>query len=105
MRWATRQHVLTSQARRHSLWHHWFAWYPVAVKVDDELDHWVWFERLEENGPFSKYGGEGRWRYRHPTARSDAQQYGDEAPRFDLGQCRSRKKNRERGHVYSIFVS
>jgi hypothetical protein len=53
MRWATRQHVLTSQARRHSLWHHWFAWYPVAVKVDDELDHWVWFERLEENGPLA----------------------------------------------------
>jgi hypothetical protein len=47
MRWATRQHVLTSKARRRSLWHHWFAWYPVVVKVDDELDHWVWFERLE----------------------------------------------------------
>jgi len=31
--------------------------------------------------------------------------YGDEAPRFDLGQCRSRNKTRERGHVYSIFVS
>jgi hypothetical protein len=68
MRWATRQHVLTSKAIRRSIWHHWFAWYPFVVKVDDELDHWVWFERLERKWHLSKYGGKGRWRYRHPMA-------------------------------------
>ena len=47
MRWATRQLVQMSQAQRHSLWHHWFAWYPVVVRAHDELEHWVWFERLE----------------------------------------------------------
>jgi hypothetical protein len=71
MRWATRQHVLTSRARRRSLWHHWFAWYPVVVNVDDELDHWVWFERPERKWSISKYGGRGRWRYRHPMAQSE----------------------------------
>jgi hypothetical protein len=82
MRWATRQYVLTSKARRRSLWHQWFAWYPVVVKVDDELDHWVWFERLERKWSISKYGGKGHWRYRHPMAhpeQSYAGQYG-EAP-------------------------
>jgi hypothetical protein len=68
MRWATRQHVLTSRARRHSLWHYWFAWYPVVVTVEDEFDHWVWFERLERKWQLSKYGGKGRWKYRHPVA-------------------------------------
>jgi hypothetical protein len=56
-----RQYVLTSKARRRSLWHQWFAWYPVVVKVDDELDHWVWFERLERKWSISKYGGKGHW--------------------------------------------
>jgi hypothetical protein len=54
----------------------------VVVKVDDELDHWVWFERLERKWSISKYGGKGHWRYRHPMAhpeQSYAGQYG-EAP-------------------------
>ena len=50
MRWATRQHVLTSRAKRRSLWQRWFAWYPVVVSVEEEFDHWVWFEHLEKNG-------------------------------------------------------
>ena len=47
---ATRQHVLTSRAKRRSLWQRWFAWYPVVVSVEEEFDHWVWFEHLEKNG-------------------------------------------------------
>ena len=83
MRWATRQHVLTSKARKRSLWHHWFAWYPVVMTVDDELDHWVWFERLERKWSIGKYGDQkGHWRYRHSMAhpeQSCADQFG-EAP-------------------------
>ena len=85
MRWATRQHVLTSQAQRHSLWHHWFAWYPVVVKVDDELDNWVWFEHLERKWSISKYGSKGHWRYRHPIAhpeQSYAEQYDEAAVNY-----------------------
>ena len=81
MRWATREHLLTVQSKRRSLWHHWFAWYPVVVRVEDELDHWVWFEHLERKWSHSRYGSEkGRWRYRHPMAdeeQSYAEQYGD----------------------------
>jgi hypothetical protein len=41
------------------------------VKVDDELDHWVWFERLERKCSIGKYSGKGHWRYRHPMAHSE----------------------------------
>ena len=50
------------------------------MKADDELDHWVWFERLERKWSLSKYGDKGHWRYRHPMAhpeQSNADQYGD----------------------------
>ena len=53
----------------------------MVVKVDDELDHWVWFEHLERKWSISKYGSKGNWRYRHPIAhpeQSYAEQY-DEA--------------------------
>ena len=76
MRWATRQHILKSQAIRRSLWHQWFAWYPVVVRAHDELEHWVWFERLERKWSIGKYGG-GCWRYRHPRARQ-GQSYDEE---------------------------
>jgi hypothetical protein len=26
-------------------WHRWFAWYPVVVRVDNELKHWVWLAK------------------------------------------------------------
>jgi hypothetical protein len=68
MRWATRQHVLTTKARRRSLWHQWFAWYPVVVKVEDELDQWVWLERVERKWSIGKYGDQGRWKYRRRVA-------------------------------------
>ena len=82
MRWATRQHVLTSKARRRSLWHHWFAWHPVVVTADDELENWVWLERVERKWSIGKYGGKGRWKYRllmvHPE-QSHAQQFEEAA--------------------------
>ena len=72
MRWATRQHVLTAQAKRRSLWHRWFAWHPVVVSVEEELDHWVWFEHLERKWSVGRYGDEkGRWRYRHPVVHAE----------------------------------
>ena len=67
-RWVTREYIRTEQARRRSVWHRWFAWHPVVVKVHDEFDHWVWFECLERKWSIGKYGG-GLWRYRHPRAR------------------------------------
>jgi len=67
MRWVTREYVRTEQARRRSVWHRWFAWHPVIVRVEEEFDHWVWFERLERKWSLSKYG-KGHWRYRHPRA-------------------------------------
>jgi hypothetical protein len=83
MRWATRQHVLTSKAKRRSLWHRWFAWYPVVVKADDELDTRVWLEHLERKWSVGGYGDQkGHWRYRHPVvdaerANLQAEQYND----------------------------
>ena len=50
-----------------SVWHRWFAWYPVVVSVEDELDHWVWLEHLERKWSLSRYGDKGCWRYRHPV--------------------------------------
>jgi len=66
MRWPTRQRVLTAQARKRSIWHRWFAWYPVVVSVEEQLDHWVWFEHLERKWSLGRYGDKGRWKYRHP---------------------------------------
>ena len=71
MRWATRQHVRTEQAKRRSVWHRWFAWYPVVVSVEGEFDHWAWFEHLERKWSVGGYGDQkGRWKYRHPVVRS-----------------------------------
>jgi hypothetical protein len=84
MRWVTREYVRTEQARRRSVWHRWFAWHPVVVKVHDEFDHWVWFECLERKWSIGKYGG-GLWRYRHPRARPEqfyAEEYGEAAEYF-----------------------
>jgi len=68
VRWATRQHVLTSRAKQRSVWHRWFAWHPVIVSVKDEVDHWVWLERLERKWSDGRYGDQkGHWRYRHPV--------------------------------------
>jgi hypothetical protein len=81
MRWATRQHVLTSHARRRSVWHRWFAWYPVVVSGEEEFDHWVWFERLERKWSIGRYGAQF-WRYRHPKAYPEqycAEQYDEDA--------------------------
>jgi hypothetical protein len=50
-------------------WHHWFAWYPVVVRVDDELRHWVWFEHLERKWSLGEY--KGHWQYRDPVERAD----------------------------------
>ena len=67
MRWATREYVRTEQARRRSVWHRWFAWYPVVVRVEGEFDHWAWFEHLERKWSLGHYGDrKGHWRYRHP---------------------------------------
>jgi hypothetical protein len=33
----------------------------------DDLDHWVWFERLERKWSISKYGGKGHWRVSLPV--------------------------------------
>ena len=84
MRWVTREYVRTVQARRRSLWHHWFAWYPVVVKVDDGVDHWVWFERLERKWSIGSYGAQF-WRYRHPKAYPEqycAEQYDKDAVNY-----------------------
>jgi hypothetical protein len=72
VRWATRQHVLTSRAKRRSLWQRWFAWYPVVVSVEEEFDHWVWFEHLERKWSLGRYGDQkGHWKYRHPMVRAE----------------------------------
>jgi hypothetical protein len=72
MRWATRQHVRTEQAKRRSVWHRWFAWYPVVVGVEGEFDHWIWFEDLERKWSVGGYGDQkGRWKYRHPMVRAE----------------------------------
>jgi len=84
MRWVTREYVRTEQASRRSVWHRWFAWYPVVVRAHDEFDHWVWFERLERKWSIGKYGG-GHWRYRHPRAhreQSYAEQYDEDAVNY-----------------------
>jgi hypothetical protein len=69
MRWATRQHVLTSRAKQRSVWHRWFAWHPVIIGAEqEEFDHWVWFETLERKWSLGRYGDrKGHWRYRHPA--------------------------------------
>jgi hypothetical protein len=57
----------------------------VIVSVEEEFDHWVWFERLERKWSINKYGGKGRWRYRHPMAhpeQSCAEEYGEAAEYF-----------------------
>jgi hypothetical protein len=51
----------------------------VVVRAHDELEHWVWFERLERKWSIGKYGG-GRWRYRHP--RSHQEQFYAEAAEY-----------------------
>ena len=72
MRWATRQRVLTTLAKKRSLWHPWFAWYPVVVSLDEELEHWVWLERLERKWSLGRYGDQkGHWRYRHPKVHAE----------------------------------
>jgi hypothetical protein len=53
----------------------------VVVKVNDELDHWVWFERLERKWSLGKYGG-GHWRYRHHRGQFYAEEYRDAAEYF-----------------------
>jgi hypothetical protein len=70
---------------RRSLWHLWFAWYPVVVKGRDEFDHWVWFERLERKWSIGKYGG-GCWRYRHPRHKGQfyAEEYGEAVNYFGM---------------------
>jgi hypothetical protein len=83
MRWVTREYVRTEQARRRSVWHRWFAWYPVVVSVEGGVDHWVWFERLERKWSVGGYGDQkGHWRYRHlvvdaERANLQAEQYDD----------------------------
>jgi hypothetical protein len=83
MRWVTREHVRTEQARRRSLWHRWFAWYPVVVSVEGEFDHRVWLEHLERKWSVGRYRNHGHWRYRYPVIHAEhyAEQYdvaGDE---------------------------
>jgi hypothetical protein len=79
VRWLTRERVLTARAVRRTMWQRWFAWHPVIVKANDELEHWVWFERLERKWSLGKYGG-GHWRYRHPLARQRSAGRGKESP-------------------------
>ena len=68
MRWVTREYVRTVQAKRRSVWHRWFAWYPVIVSVEEESDHWVWLETLERKWSLGRYADrKGHWRYRHPV--------------------------------------
>jgi hypothetical protein len=70
MRWVTREYVRTAQAKRRSVWHRWFAWYPVIVSVEEQFDHWVWLERLDRKWSLGRYGDcKGHWRYRHPLRR------------------------------------
>jgi hypothetical protein len=81
MRWVTREYVRTVQARRRSVWHRWFAWYPVIVSVEEEFDHWVWLERLERKWSLGRYGDQkGHWRYRYPVIHAEhyAEQYDDD---------------------------
>jgi hypothetical protein len=54
------------------------------VRAHDELEHWVWFERLERKWSIGKYGG-GHWRYSHPRARPEqsyAEEYGEASEYF-----------------------
>jgi len=68
MRWTTREHVRTEQAKRRSVWHRWFAWHPVLVSVGEEFACWVWLETLERKWSIGRYGDrKGHWRYRHPA--------------------------------------
>jgi hypothetical protein len=83
MRWVTREHVRTEQARKRSVWHRWFAWYPVVVSVEAELDRWVWSEHLERKWSLGRYGNQkGHWRYRHPVVLAQRASLG--AERADL---------------------
>ena len=85
MRWVTREYVRTEQARRRSVWHRWFAWHPVVVRVEEEFDHWVWLETLERKWTVGRYRNHGHWRYRHPGAHPeqfDAEDYGEAVEYF-----------------------
>ena len=67
MRWPTRQHVLSVRAESQSLWHRWFAWRPIVMKIDGGLEYWVWLERVERKWSHGKYG-KTHWRYRPVAA-------------------------------------
>ena len=43
----------------------------LVVTADDELENWVWLERLERKWSISKYGGKGRWKYRLRMSHSE----------------------------------
>jgi hypothetical protein len=41
----------------------------VIVSVEDEFDHWIWFETLQRKWSYGRYGRQiGHWRYRYPVA-------------------------------------
>jgi hypothetical protein len=72
MRWVTREHVRTERAKKRSVWHRWFAWHPVVVRVEKGFEQRVWFAPLERKWSFGRYGEQkGHWRYRHPLVRAE----------------------------------
>jgi hypothetical protein len=75
MKFLARSHTRLQRPASLLKWHHWFAWYPVVVRVNDELKHWVWLERLERKWSISK-NGDQFWRYRDPVAHLE-QSYAD----------------------------
>jgi hypothetical protein len=46
------------------MWHRWFAWRPIVMKIEGELDHWVWFEYVQRKWSHSRYGDKSYWKYR-----------------------------------------
>ena len=53
----------------------------LVVSVEDELDHWVWFERLERKWSLGRYHNQkGRWRYRYPVIKAERPDLDAEQP-------------------------
>jgi hypothetical protein len=71
MKFLARSHTRLQRPASLLKWHRWFAWYPVVVRFENGLKHWVWLEHLERKWSLGRYGDrKGHWRYRHPMVRA-----------------------------------
>jgi hypothetical protein len=61
MRWQAR--MLVAMPRSEGEWERWFAWYPVAVRIEKDSACWVWLEVLERKWSTVR---DGKRRYRLP---------------------------------------